>query len=210
MHRELPLDVRACILLQVQAKDKYDDIINFIEEEHSEKISKGAITNIKRKYEETKYPLDKPRSGRPKLLYPMDEEAIVEAVELNPKLTAHDVYKDKTLNASNVSLRKMQYLLKDHGLLATTTQPKKISANALEDRLSFAENMPKYLSFGIRVVFSDESDMFPYKSGKLYIRRRKGEHPLAYYNMSNQMGSQDDQSLGLYRSRWGRSSCEIL
>ena len=25
--------------------------------------------------------------------------------------------------------------------------------------------------------------MFPYKSGKLYIRRRKGEHPLAYYNM---------------------------
>ena len=123
MHRERPLDVRADILLQVQAKDKYDDIINFIEEEHGEKISKGTITNIKRKHEETKCLLDKSKSGRPKLLDSMDEEPIIEAVELNPKLTAHDVYKDKTLNASNVSLRKMQYLLKDHGLLATTTQP---------------------------------------------------------------------------------------
>ncbi len=33
------------------------------------------------------------------------------------------------------------------------------------------------------IVFSDESDIFPYKSGKLFIRRRKGEHPLAFYNM---------------------------
>jgi len=184
MNQNLPVDIRAEILRAAWAHEKYDDIVAHIQTDFGKKISKGTITKTLDRYDDTGSLLDKPRSGRPNSLTQEDEMAIVDAVENDPKLTAKDVYYDNDLNKSNVSLRKIQYLLNDHGLKATTTQPKQMPERALAIRLKFAQEYVKNPQFWSKVIFSDECDLYPYKSGKLYIRRHRREHPLSYYNMS--------------------------
>ena len=83
--------------------------------------------------------------------------------------------------------KNFTYVLKSHGLQATTTQPQQISSDTIAARLTFAYEHDKKLDFWPKVVFSDESDLLPYKSGKLFIRRRKGEYPLSYYNINSRL-----------------------
>ena len=126
--------------------------------------------------------IDKPRCRRPKLLSSIEEKEIVRAVERDPKLTAVDIFNDPKLNEFNASIRTIQYLLKDQSLEATTTQPLQLTQDAIDLRLDFANKYMKELSLWPKRVFSDESDLYPYKGGKLFIRRHKGEYPLSYYN----------------------------
>jgi len=113
----------------------------------------------------------------------MEEEKIVTAVENDPKMTAVDVYNDPKLNKPNASWSKIQHLLNDHGLLATTTHPKQLKPDTIDQRLIFAREYKKPEVWP-KIIFTDESDLFPYKSGKLFRRRRTGEYPLPYYNMA--------------------------
>ena len=184
MNCNLSLNIRADILLQAQAGIKYENIVENVAHDHKKNISKGIITKIRDKYDDTNTLIDKPRPGRPKLLEPEEEKAIIRAVKKDPKLTAVDIYNDPELNQPNASIRTIQYLLKEYGLEATTTQPQKLSPEAIEQRLAFANKYMNEPDIWPKIVFSDESDLYPYKAGKLFIRRCRGEYPLSYYNMN--------------------------
>lgn len=184
MSDELPLDVRAHILLRAQAGDKYENIVENVAHKYNRNISKGTITKIRDKYEETESLLDKPRSGRPPLFDQMEVEEIITAVENDPKMTAVDVCNDPYLNKPSASLSTIEHLLNEHGLIATTAHPQQLSQDTIDKRLTFAREYIKKPEVWPKIIFSDESDLFPYKSGKLYIRRRRGEYPLSYYNMA--------------------------
>ena len=58
--------------------------------------------------------------------------------------------------------------------------PKFIGEDSIEQRMRIATIL---VDIWPCIIFSDESDLFPYKSGKLFIRRYLGEKPLQYYNM---------------------------
>ena len=49
--------------------------------------------------------------------------------------------------------------------MSTTSIPQHSSVKNQKDRVKFAED----------IKLSDESDIFPYKCGQLYIRKAKGE-----------------------------------
>jgi len=55
-------------LLQAQSNVNYEDIVENIAIDDGRNISKGTVTQIRDKYEETESLIDKPRCGRPKLL----------------------------------------------------------------------------------------------------------------------------------------------
>ena len=166
MNRNLPLDIRAHILLRAEAGDKYSKIVENVSSEYGRDISKGTITKLLDKYEETKTLLEKSRPGRPNVLDQMDEEAIIKAVEDDPKLTATDVFKDSKLSSSGASLRKIQYSLRNDGLLATTTQSCQLTSDAIQKRLAFANEYMNKPESWQRIIFSDESGLFPFKAGK--------------------------------------------
>jgi len=97
------------------------NIVENVAHDHKKNVSKGTITKIRDKYDDTNTLINKPRSGRPKLLEPEEEKVIVRAVKKDPKFTAVDIYNDPELNQSNASIRTIQYLLKDYRNRLSTT-----------------------------------------------------------------------------------------
>jgi len=147
MNCNLSPRIRADILLQAQSNVIYENIVENIACDHGRNISEETITKIKDKYEETESLINKPKSGRPKLLSPLEKKAPIRAVEKDPKLTAVDIYNDTKFNESHVSIRTLQYLLKAYGLKATTTQPLQLPQEGVELRLDFANKYVKEFSF---------------------------------------------------------------
>jgi transposase len=179
----LPIHIRSYIVAQVESGVSYTNIVEKVQLKHGKKVSKGTITKIYSKFQETGTIEDLPKSGRPHI-YTLDQEMeIVEAVKNDRKLTSVDIARDPTLNKSNVTDRTIQNILNREGLFARTTQPIIISEASIEKRLAFANKYIAQPQVWPTIVFSDESDLFPYKSGKLFIRRYRGEKPLDYYAM---------------------------
>ena len=112
----------------------------------------------------------------------MDE--IVQVIEEDRKLIAVDIERDTYLNSPSASLSTIKNRWAERGLRASFSIPQYIPAEALSEYLEFARVYVKTPDIWDKFVFSDESDLFPYKSGKLYIRRYSGEYPRDIYNIS--------------------------
>ena len=139
MDSNLPSHVRAYILGQAENDVAYKTIVQNVESTYGRTISRGTISKIRDKFEEFKTVEELPRSGRPRIFGSEEEQAIVTAVEEDPKMTATDVFIDGDLNKANASLRTIQYLLNKNGLEATTTQPTQLTPERIQKRLDFAE-----------------------------------------------------------------------
>ena len=184
----LPLDIRAYIIAQAENGLKYNNIIENVQQKYDRAIYKGTISKIIQKFRETGYIEDKPKTGRPNIFNDLEKQAMVQAVENDRMLTGIDVHRNYTLNNHDASVRTVQSIIKEAGLIASTTCPISISEASIERCVSFANDHLREKGVWSRIVFSDESDLFPYKSRKLFIRRYRGEHPLAFYNMNQRWG----------------------
>lgn len=181
--RNLPDYIRNYIVGQVECGFLYDTIVENVRIQFSRIISKGTISKIYAKFLATDSVHDLPRPGAPHLYTSRQEEKIIEAVKNDRKLTGADIARDPKLNKKNATERTIQNILNQDGLIARTSQPKFIGEDSIEQRMRIATILVEKPDIWPCIIFSDESDLFPYKSGKLFIRRYLGEKPLQYYNM---------------------------
>jgi len=114
--------------------------------------------------------------GRPKLFNTQETRKITEAVEKKRTMTATDVSKDAALNVHSASKWTIQRLLNEECLYATTSLRQYIKPKNKQARIAFAEEMlTKGEKFWSIILFSDESDLFPKKCGKTYVRKYPDE-----------------------------------
>ena len=170
----IPLEVRHYVVAQVIHGSTYDSIVDKVSRDFDLTISKGSISNIMSKYREHGTLEDLPRSGRPRTQTMEEEMVMVQAVEYNPKLNASQVYRSEELNPQSLSLSTVNRTLNRNGLLDYTSVPQNIRDDNKTKRLTFAEEKANKIDW-TRVIFSDESDLFPDRPGKLHYRKRKGE-----------------------------------
>jgi len=163
----LPSPIRNYIAAQVEINTSYTNIIDSVEQKYDRTVSRGTITKIKYKFEETKSTNDKPRSGRPRIFTEGQVDEIVQVIEEDRKLTAVDIKRDTYLNSPGASLSTIKNRLAERGLRASSSIPQSIPAEALSECLEFARVYVKTPDIWDKFIFSDESDLFPYKSGKL-------------------------------------------
>lgn len=174
----LSLDLRYYVVAQAEAGFKYDSIIELVKGKYDKVITKGTISKLRSKFRDEGTLKDRPKSGRPWKKSEEDIAMIIEAVEENPKLNASALSRDQNLNPEgqgHLSARHMTRVLNNSGLFDTTSLPQKISQNSMDLRLEFAnDSIVKRLDWS-RIVFSDESDLFPDRSGKVHYRSYRGE-----------------------------------
>jgi len=176
MSRLLSEEQKIFITLLVEQKKTSEEIINAMKKKYNRVISKGTITKVFNKYNASGTVANRWSGGRPKLLNTSETKQIVKASRGNRQLTAVDIANNRKINLSGASKRTVQRTLNREGLKATTTIPRYVSAKNKTARMKFAEEwLKKESSFYEKIVFSDESDIFPNKCGKLYIRRLKDE-----------------------------------
>lgn len=171
----IPLEVRFYIVSKVIEGYKYDDIIEMIEKNFHRHVSKQSISAIFSKYQEFGTVADLPRCGRPCTLSEEQEKRLIENVEQNPKLTANSIAKDPEMNEEDLSSRQLTRILNANGLLDHTSVPQSIKDVNKANRLKFAIYQEKNIDWDY-VIFSDESDLFPDRPGKIHYRKRKGEN----------------------------------
>jgi len=83
--RHLPSNIRNYIVAKAEASEPYQNIVESVEEKYGRIISKGTITKLKEKFEETKSTDDLPRSSRPRIFTESQERALIEAFFKRPK-----------------------------------------------------------------------------------------------------------------------------
>ena len=174
----IPMEVRFYIIGQAAAGLKQSEIVDMVLKNFNLTITQGAVSKIISKYKEDQMVDDKPRSGRLKKLSEAQEIRIVNAVEDDRTLTASSVFRDSHLNPngqSHVSINTISRTLNTHGLLDSTSLIEEISEETMAKRLLFANECQRTQLDWAKVVFSDESDLFPDKQGKLHYRRHEGE-----------------------------------
>lgn len=174
----IPLEVRYYIITQDAAGFKQVEIVQKVLQEFKISVSQSGVSKIISKYQEERKVEDCPRSGRPKILSEEEEKALVKAVEHDRTLTANKIFNDPNLNPSgpsHVSARTISRTLNSNGLFDSTDVIEEIPEEAIKKRLSFALKCQRENLIWERVIFSDESDLFPNKQGKLHYRRYKGE-----------------------------------
>ena len=115
-----------------------------------------------------------PRSGRSSKLSEMEEEKLIEAVEQDRKLTANSIAKNPKLNPQDLSSRTITRKLNNRGLFDATSVPQSIEDKNKSDRLRLALSQTKDINWDY-VIFSDESDLFPDRPGKIHYRKYPGE-----------------------------------
>lgn len=180
--RRLPIDVRNYMAIQAETGVSYSNIVENVAQKYNRTIYKGTISKIVAKYQETGATEDLPWEGRPRSLSQNQEEAIVEAVKNDHKLTAVSVARDKKLNKAKVSPQTILNILAQEGLNASISAPKSFSLTAIDKRLLFAKKYVNNAEIWRSITFSDEADLFSYKSGRWWLRRYRGESLAAYYN----------------------------
>ena len=116
--RKLPSLIRSYIAVQAEIGTKYNNIVSKMQKNYDRTISKGTISKIAAKFEGTKSIADKPRSDRPHLFTDEQEDAIIEAVEDDRKISAVDVAMDIELNEVGTSLSTIKNVLAANGLNA--------------------------------------------------------------------------------------------
>jgi transposase len=165
-------EVKFFIILKVDEKFSYAQIIEMIKKKFSRDISKGTITKILNKFEETKDVKNKKRSGRPMLFNHREVRKIVKAVEKKRTTTATDISNMASLNVHSASKQTIRRLLNEAALFASTYTRQSISQVNQLKRVTFAQDcLKKGEDFWSIILFSDESDIFPSRCGKTYVRR---------------------------------------
>lgn len=176
--RDIPPEVRFYIVALDAAGHKQVDIVDMVSEKFPTTVSQSAVSKIISKYKEEGKVEDRARCGRHKKLSEDQELAMVKAVEKDRTLTASRVFRDKKLNhpgPSHVSARTISRTLNDHGLIDSTDLVAHVSEDCVELRLLFALKCQKKQLKWEKVIFTDESDLFPDKQGKFHYRRYIGE-----------------------------------
>jgi transposase len=170
--RLLPDKIKFFILLKADEKFSYAKIIEMVKKKFSRSISKGTITKILNKFDEQQDVKNMWGRGRPKLFNYRETRAIVKAVEKKRTTTATDVSNMASLNVHSASKQTIQRLLNEAELFASTSVRQSISQVNQLKRVSRAQEWLKEgESFWSIILFSDESDLFPSRSGKTYVRR---------------------------------------
>ncbi len=175
---EMPLEVRSYRVAQAALGIKQIDIVDVVEEFFGLNLTQGGISKIISKYKERRTVKDRPRPGRPNKLTKNQELAIVRAVEKDRILNATQASKDRNLNPPgnfHVSARTISRTLNKYGLKDSTDVVAQIPQEAEVERYNFAMSCQEEKIDWSRIVFSDESGLFPDKQGKLHYRRYAGE-----------------------------------
>jgi len=174
--RLLSNKIKYFVVLKAEEGDKYDQIVEKVKKMFQKDISKGTITKILTKYRETDDVRNQWKGSRPSLLNAEEQKSIVKEVKKNRLLTGVALTRNKKLNIHKASVRTMQRVLRKQGLLPSTNVVQRISAKNEVKRVNFAEiYVGKSYEFFEKIIFSDESDLFPKKCGRLYVRKFKGE-----------------------------------
>ena len=177
-NHNIPTEVRFYIIAQAAASFKQIDIVDLVLENCNFIVTQGAISKLLYKYKKEGEVGDRPRPGRPKKLFEEQEQAMIVAVEEDRTLTANAVSKDPHLNPSkqsHVSSRTITRTLNVHGLKGSISIVQEMSQDAMAERLAFAVQCQERQIRWERVIFSDESDLFPDQQAKPHYRRYEGE-----------------------------------
>ena len=126
--RPLPSPIRNYIASQAEINIPYTNIVHSVEQKYDRTVSRGTITKIKVKFEETKSTSDKPRTGRPRIFTEDQVDEIVQVVEGDRNLTAVDIERDAYLNHPGASLTTIKNRLTERGLRASSSIPQSIPA----------------------------------------------------------------------------------
>jgi hypothetical protein len=174
--RLLSDELKFFVMARAQEGDIYKEILEKVKKKNSKQISFGTITKILQKHGETDDIKNRWKGSRPQLFNAKETKSIVKAVKKNRLLTAVDVSANKKLNVHKASARNIQRVQRKQGLLPTTNVTQRISRKNEVKRVDFAElHLPQNSDFFEKIVFSDESDLFPQKCGRLYVRKFKAE-----------------------------------
>lgn len=179
----LPLHIRSYILAQTEIGEKYDSLVENVYKKYRRIISKGTITKLKAKVQAHGTTADLPKTGRPRIFNEEEKQTLIDRVLEDRKTTAVDLWKDPELNSNQGSVRTIRNILAAEGLFASSRLPVYIPPDSIQERLLFAKKYVKNSDIWLKTIFSDESDIYPYKSGKLYVRCYKGEKDVPRYNL---------------------------
>jgi len=164
------------IIDKVEEEYSYDEVIDMVKKKFFRVVSKGTITKLLDKFDETEDVKNAWSGSRPNVFNSEETRAIVKAVQKKRTTTAVDIFKTPSLNVHSASKRTIHRLLNDESLYASTSLPKTISQANRFKRVAFAQDCLKNGdSFLSIILFSDESDIFPSKCGKTYVRRYPNE-----------------------------------
>jgi len=94
-----------------------------------------------------------PKTGRPHIFNQKQEEAIIEEVKSDRKLTPKDIFRDPKLNKVHATSRTISNVLTRDGLKARTSQAKLFPPEAREKRIQFAKNMWINQVYGHQLYF---------------------------------------------------------
>jgi len=175
---EIPDHVRWYIIGQDTLGLYQSAIVNLVWENFHIATTQSAISKIISKYRTTGIVEGMPREGRPKKLSRETEIKILRVVKKDRTLNATQISRDQNLNPFgdfHVCARTLSRALNCHGLKDSTDIIQQIPPDAQTERFNFAVQCQKNNLDWRSIIFTDESDLFPDKQGKLHYRRYEGE-----------------------------------
>src|SRR4051794_33606718 len=107
----LSIDIRSYIVGLVEGGFSYTEIIEKAAEKYSRNISRGTISKLYSKFEDTGSVEDLTRPGRPHIYSKQQEQAIVNRVKSDRKLTCADIARSPKMNKMNAHKTTIQNIL---------------------------------------------------------------------------------------------------
>ena len=156
----------------------YQSIKTEFKKQFHKTIYNSTINGIIEKVEATGSVETLPKSGRPKIYNERESRTIIRASLAKPLDSLNSLVKDEEINPKGASEGTFRNILSSHKVVSRVL-PKRmadLTKDHVKDRLFFAnEHLHWDVDDWQLVIFSDEADLFPKKTGKQYVRFKEGQ-----------------------------------
>lgn len=169
---------RLYIVFERDQNTSYETIKSRFKKKYKRTIYDSTISYISKKKRETGSVEDREKSGRRRVYDSREERQIVRAAVTNNKESLRDLAKNDIINDKGVSWITIRNIVMSYGVYSRI-KPKRLddlSQKNIKNRLKFAQDHLHWTkSEWDLVIFSDEADLFPTKTGREYVRLRPNQ-----------------------------------
>jgi hypothetical protein len=158
---------------KIDEKKSHRAIQTLFLQKYGHSISKGTITKIIRNHKETGEFSKFKNCGRKKIFNSEDENIIIEHVKQNPFKSIAQITDDIQPNNKKACKNIIRAILLKHGYRSYSTKAGEIRPANMKKRVIFAqEHIDWKPEEWEKIIFSDESYLFPNQTRRIHVRRR--------------------------------------
>ena len=157
----------------------YEQIKDKVQATFGRTIYNSTISNILNKYRSQETVADREKPGRPIIYDEREQRSLVRSFQKLNTTSMRELQRNTDLNPKGASRQTLDRILLSHEV-HTIVIPKRLddlTKKCVRDRRLFGKvNSQSEEDDWKGGVFSDESDLFPAKSGKKFLRLKEGQH----------------------------------